>query len=272
MKRSLVFVLFIVLLTTALPAFAQEAAPTPIPPICTEFVGQPDDIRTSYYMGEGLGFYAAGEYSRAINSFTCILFEIDDAHVPAYMGRALVLTQRADYERALEDYSRAIQLQPSNIAAHNNRGIVYALRAEYEESLTDFNEALSLDSGFVIALNNRAVIQALQGQYDDAIADLESAIDLTGIDDVIADFRNPDRPQNAPAPIYAQTDAQPYALLGIIYSAFALQQYQDYLLLTGSNADFRVQSAAGALESRFTFDLRLDDGIWLLTADFEPEG
>lgn len=272
MKRTVLVLSFIMLLTVAFPIVAQDAAPTPIPPICTQFIGQPDDIRTSYYMGEGLGFYAAGQSARAVNSFTCITFEIDDGHVPAYMGRALVLTERADYERALEDYSRAIQLLPGYAAALNNRGIVYALRGEYDEALADFNAVLADDSSFVVALNNRAVIRAVQGNYDQAIADLQAAIAQTGIDDVIADIRNPDRPEGAPIPPYAQTDAQPYALLGIVYSAYALDSYQDYLLLTGSNADFRVQSAAGALESRFTFDLRLDDGTWLLTADFAPEG
>lgn len=260
------------LLAAATPTWAQEATPTPIPPICTQFVGEPDDLRTSYYMGEGLGFYASGEYTRAVNSFTCILFEIDGNHVPAYMGRALVLTQRNDYDRALEDYSQAVRLEPNNVAALNNRGIVYTLRGEYEEAIADFNQALNLDDSFLTALNNRAVVYAIQGNYEDAIADLENAISQSGIDDVIADLRDPERPDNAPAPAYALENARPYALLGIIYSAFALSNYQDYLLLTGSTADLRVQSAAGALESRFTFDLRLDDGTWLLVADFAPEG
>lgn len=274
MKRLFILIAAaLTLMALAAPTLAQEATPTPIPPICENYVGQPDDTRTSYYMGEGLGFYASGEFSRAINSFTCVIYEIDDSYAPAYMARALVLTQRSSYERALEDYSRAIALDSSNFAAYNNRGIVYTLQREYTEALADFNAALNIDGNSVVGLNNRAVVYALQGQYDDAIADLEQAINVTGIDAVITELRDPLRDSDAP-PIrdYDLVEAQPYALLGIIYSAFALDRYQDYLLLTGSNGDFRIQGAAGALESRFTFDLRLDDGSWLLVADFAPEG
>ncbi len=276
MKRPFIVIVLIVasltLLTTAAPTLAQDPTPTPIPPICLNYVGQPDDIRTSYYMGEGLGYYASGEFSRAINSFTCVIFEIDSNYAPAYMARALVLTQRSDYERALEDYTIAIGLGGS-LAAYNNRGIVYTLQREYEEALADFDQALSRDPQSVVALNNRAVVYALQGEFELSIADLEQAIETTGIDAVLADLQDPEREQGAP-PIrdYDLIEAQPYALLGIIYSAFALDNYQAYLRLTGSNGDFRIQSAAGALESRFTFDLRLDDGTWLLVADFAPEG
>ncbi len=271
-NRLFVVVMVALLLTTAAPIFAQEATPTPIPPICTEFIGQPDSERISYYMGEGAGFFAAGELSRAINSFTCITYEIDDAHVPAYLGRAAVLTQRGDFDRAIEDYSRAIQLEPSSLVAYNNRGIVYASIGEYEEALQDFDQALNIDSNSLIALNNRAILYTLLGRYTDAISDLESYINESGIDAVLAELTDPERDEDAPAPQYEPEDARPYALLGIIYSAYSLDNYESYLLLSGPRADFRVQSAAGALESRFTFDLRLDDGSWFLIADFAPEG
>ena len=50
----------------------------------------------------------------------------------------------------------------------------------------------------------------------------------------------------------------------------ALQNYEDYITLTRSGADSRITSAAGMLESQFTFELRLDDGSWLLQANYDP--
>lgn len=265
-------ILLVVVIFGVVPAFAQNATPTEVPPICTEFIGQPDNVRTSYYMGEGQGFFAAGQFSRAINSYTCITYEIDSNYVPAYMGRAAVWAQRRDFPRALEDYNRALQLQPNLLAAHNNRGVVYTSTGEYALALTDFNNALDLDGDSLIALNNRAIVYALQRNYEASIEDLETAVAVAGTDSIIAQLRDPDRATDLPPVDYSQSAAQPYALLGIIYSAYALENYQNYLLLTGSSGDFRVQGAAGALESRFTFDLRLDDGTWLLLADFSPEG
>ena len=122
----------------------------------------------------------------------------------------------------------------------------------------------------MLGYTNRAVVYALEGEYELAITDLEQAIELSDLEAVIADVTDPERPADQPWPEYDRDSAQAYALLGIIYSAQALDNYHKYLLLTGSEGDFRIQSAAGSLESRFTFELRLDDGTWLLAADFVP--
>jgi hypothetical protein len=52
----------------------------------------------------------------------------------------------------------------------------------------------------------------------------------------------------------------------------ARDNYTAYLTLMRGSADSRIESASGALESRFTFELRLDDGTWLYAASFSPAG
>jgi tetratricopeptide (TPR) repeat protein len=267
-KRLFILIMMIFL---ALPVLAQEAEEEP-QLVCDDFVGSADDVRVGYYMGEGSGFVATGQYLSAIDSYGCIIQQIDASYVGAYIGRAVAYTGMRDFERAMADYDSAIERDGSFVAAYNNRGVVHAALLDYEAALADFNEVLSLDSNYVMAYNNRAVVNAINGDFDAAIADLEQAIEISGVDVALADLQDPDRPADAPFPEFNRDYAQSYALLGIIYSAQALEQYQNYLTLRGSGADQRVQSAAGALQSRFTFDLRLDDGTWLLTADFTSTG
>ena len=269
MKKRVIISLLVIMLVLVMigPAFAQEDEEELD---CPAFADSSTDIRVSYYVGEGMGYSASGQISRAIYSFSCIVQEIDPTYVPGYMARAMLYTQRHDYEAAIEDFTRAIELQPSLLAAYNNRGIVYSAQQEYDLAMADFDHVLSADSGYVITYNNRAVIYAILGDYDQAITDLEQAITISGIDGVYATLIDPDRPNDAEPPEYNPDHAQPYALLGIIYSAQALDKYEAYLRLKGSQSDSRIQSAAGALESRFTFELRLDDGTWLFTADFSP--
>lgn len=242
------------------------------PLICDAFNGASVDVRTGYYMGEGMGYFESGELTKALDSFSCVTDQINPGYVPGFMARAAVQTARREYDKAIADYTTAASLNASYTAAYNNRGIAHAANGEYDEALGDFDRAIELDSSFVLAYTNRAVIRAVRGDYEAAVSDLQQAISLSGIDDVIADLTNPDRPADAPRPGYDRDHAQAYALLGIIYSSWALDNYNNYLLLTGSQGDARIQSAAGALESRFTFDLRLDDGTWLLLADFSPAG
>ncbi len=268
--RKTRILLLLALLLTLVPAtfaLAQEGEQEEEQLNCPAYAGDATEVRVSYYMGEGAAFMNSGQYSSAIYSYSCIIQQIDDTHVPAYLNRAVAHTARRTYELALEDYSTAIQLDSSNIPAFNNRGIVYAAILEYEEALADFNRVLELDGGYVLGYINRGVIYAAQGEYALAIADFEEAISLSGVDSAVADLTNPDRPEDAPRPDYELDHARAYALLGIVYSQISLENYENYLLLTGAQADPRIQSAAGSLESRFTFELRFDDGTWLLAAD-----
>jgi tetratricopeptide (TPR) repeat protein len=199
-----------------------------------------------------------------------VVDQIDPSYIPGWLSRAIVFAEQRNYDLAIEDYTSAIELDSGLLPAFNNRGIVYTAQARYDEALADFNRVLELDGSSILGLTNRAVVYALQGEFELAIADLELAIAESDIESVITELNDPNRASDAPRPEYDPDDAQAYALLGIIYSGRALDNYRNYLLLTGSSGDFRIQSAAGALESRFTFELRLDDGTWLLAADFAP--
>ena len=239
---------------------------------CPVFAGASVETRTGYYMGEGMGFLESGNLARALASFSCVTDEINPQYVPGYMARAAVYSAYRSYNEAIADYTTATRLDASYSPAYNNRGIIHAARQDYDLALADFNRAIDLNGGFALAYTNRAIIQAIQGDYETAVGDLEQAISLSGIAAIVADLSDPDRQPNDPRPAYNPDHAQAYALLGMIHSAWALDNYRAYLLLTGSQGDARIQSAAGALESRFTFDLRLDDGSWLLMADFSPAG
>jgi tetratricopeptide (TPR) repeat protein len=262
-----VIVTFGIALTVPMrPLTAQDVQPTPtlIPIVCDAFTGESDEVRTSYYMGEAQGFVQSRDLAAAIISYRCITEQIDPAYSNAYMGRGLVYALRREYQRAIDDYTSAIGLDDSNWQAYNNRGIAYVGLTDYEAAMDDFMAADERAGDGRVPLNNRAMIHIINGEYEEAIALLEQALTESNIGDAVADLRDPERPADAPRPDYDPADAQSYALLGIVYSAYALDNYNDYLLLTGSQADARVQSAAGALESRFTFELRVQDGSFLL--------
>lgn len=268
-KRTILlsFVIAIVLVSISAPTLAQQNPELE----CLAFPDSSRDVRVGYYMGEGAAFFASSQLIRAIDSYSCVIEQIDESYVAAYMSRGAVYSQRRDYDLAIRDFTSAIQRDSALPAAYNNRAIVYAAQQMYDEAVADFTKAIDLDTNNPATYSNRGVIYALQGQFEAAIADFDESINISGIDAIVTRLSDPDRPADAPRPEYELSAAQPYALLGIVYSAWALDNYRSYLLLTGSRGDRRIQSAAGALESRFTFDLRLDDGTWLLTANFIPE-
>lgn len=261
--RLIAILLMLSMLTLGLTLNAQDEQIS-----CTSFPDSPTAERVTYYMGEGAGFLAGRQYSQAVRSYTCAI-QLDGSFIGAYNQRAVAYTMQQDYEQAIEDYDAVLEMDSSSRAALNNRGIAYAALRDYDTALSDFDTAIELDDSYVNAYLNRGVIRAINSEFEGAIEDVQQAIDISGIEDIVTTLKDPNREST---PQYDRDNAQMYAILGIIYSGFALENYNDYLLLRGGNADQRIQSAAGSLQSRFEFDLRLDDGTWLLMADFNVAG
>lgn len=258
--------LILVLMLGLLPSVVRAQTPAD-QLVCDDFTTSPKEQRVSYYLGEGAGFYAAGQYDRALDSYSCVILQIDPQNTGAYVRRALTFTSRHDYDRAIEDYTKAISLNNALPGAYNNRGIAQAALQKYDEAQADFDAALKLDANYVLAYSNRAVIAAIKGNYDGAITDLQKAVDLSGIDKVIDARRKGD-----PSVKFDPNHARIYTLIGIIRSRQALDAYNNTIFLLGTATDQRIQSAAGSIESRANFDLRLDDGTWLLSANFDAAG
>lgn len=251
------------------PTLAQPTEEEELPE-CPIFENESTDMRISYYVGEGLGYQRSGNLGQATDSFDCVVLVIDPDYVPGYMLRGAVLAQQRLLEEAVDDYTRAIQLDSSLIEAYNNRGVLYMSLGEYDKAEADFAQTLEINPDFIEGYNNQAILSALNEDVDGAITLLETAISRTNIANILADLKDPDRPDDAEFPEFDRINARPYALLGIMNSLKAMQSYEDYITLTRSGADNRIASAAGMLESQFTFELRLDDGSWLLRATYDP--
>lgn len=265
------------MLLAALPAAAQDATTTPTPeplPNCPAFEGQAQGARTGYYMGEGIAYLSANQLDQARFSFTCIIRVIDPGYAQAYLGRAVVYERLRDYERALNDYNDALQINPNSITARNNRGIVLTIIGDYATAGADFDRALSVNANYLPALNNRSIIHALTGDFDAAINLIDDGIRRSGAAAALAEARDPERRSDAPPVVVDSTGMQLYALRGILESARTLESFRSYIdLANASNtfADQRIFEAAGSMESRLTFDLRLDDGTWMIRSDFTSE-
>ena len=261
----------------ALPVLAQDATPTVTPeplPNCPAFSDQPGNVRTGYYMGEGIANLEANRLDEAQLSFTCIIRVIDPNYVQAYLGRAVVYEDMRKFDLALNDYNSALQHNPNSIVARNNRGIVLTITGDYDTAGADFDRVLQANPNYLPAINNRSIIYALKGDYDSAVALIDKGITASGVDALLAQAQDPKRASDA-KPLDVDPNAmQLYALKGILESSHALDSFHAYADLAAASTNFaddRITSAAGGLESRLTFDLRLDDGTWMIRSDFRSE-
>jgi tetratricopeptide (TPR) repeat protein/CHAT domain-containing protein len=108
-----------------------------------------------------------------------------NARGDAYYYQADALSRAEDaagselaYDKAIADYSRAIQIDPENVLYLENRGISYRLSKRYGAALRDFNKAVGMDAGRVSLFNSRGHVFYELGEYANAAEDYGSAIKL----------------------------------------------------------------------------------------------
>lgn len=138
--------------------------------------GNFNDVRVSSTMGR-TSANQARNYDLAIEDFTKAI-ELDPYNASAYRERGRVYAQKGDYNSSISDYDRAIQINPNFSAAYNNRGNSHSFKRDYEKAIADFDRAIEINPNFADAYYNRALVHIENRSNDLAIADLEEVLRL----------------------------------------------------------------------------------------------
>jgi class 3 adenylate cyclase len=99
----------------------------------------------------------------------------DLASIYVELGRAKRRRERVD--EAIEAYSEAILLEPS-ARAYNNRGIAYFDKGQWQKAIDNYTEAIRLDPQYGEAFNNRAWTKVKAGRAAVALNDANKAVRL----------------------------------------------------------------------------------------------
>ena len=86
--------------------------------------------------------------------------------------------ERADLKAAMDAYTKAIELNPTDAIAYNNRGYVKKNLGRPEEAIQDYDRAIELNPTLASAYSNRGYAKNDLGQHEAALADLNQAIKL----------------------------------------------------------------------------------------------
>jgi len=78
-------------------------------------------------------------------------------------------------EFAVHSYTKAIHLNASNAGAFNSRGVSYYNSLRLEAAIEDYTKALALDPNYGLAMKNRALARLYLGEADGARKDAEAA-------------------------------------------------------------------------------------------------
>ena len=104
---------------------------------------QTESMEAEFYYNRGIAYGKKGQYDRAISDFTKAI-EIDPRYAEAYNNRGIAYGKKGQYDRAISDYTKALKINPMFAGAYYNRGVAYYYKKEYDKSLEDVEKAQNL--------------------------------------------------------------------------------------------------------------------------------
>jgi uncharacterized caspase-like protein len=129
------------------------------------------------YYNSGLAYYNKKDYDKAIAEYTQAI-QLDSNYARAYQGRGDAYDEKGDYDRAIADLTQAIRLDPNFANAYIIRGVVYSHKGDIDRAIADYDQAIRLDPNSVYAYNGRGSAYYKKGDYDRAIVESNQAIRL----------------------------------------------------------------------------------------------
>lgn len=129
------------------------------------------------YFNRGNTYHDKGNFDRAIGEYTKAI-ELKLDYTEAYYNRGHVYHRKGDFDQAIANYSEAINLNPEYANAYNNRGVAYYNKGDYEKAIADLNRAIDLRPDDAKTYYGRGDAYGDLGEFDKAIEDYNTAIEL----------------------------------------------------------------------------------------------
>ncbi|MDD5584549.1 MAG: tetratricopeptide repeat protein, partial [Candidatus Omnitrophica bacterium] len=103
----------------------------------------------------------AGVYSKK-NNFKQAMADANkaielDPTDDAYLSRGLVHSNSKDFDRAIADYSHALQINPYSVQTYLIRGLAYVEKGDNDRAIADYAKVLEIDPGSLQAYVFRAI-------------------------------------------------------------------------------------------------------------------
>ncbi|MEH1767310.1 tetratricopeptide repeat protein [Nostoc sp.] len=125
----------------------------------------------------GETYFFMERYPEALQDFDRAI-ELDPKYDWVIANRAFTYRLMERYTEALQDFDRAIELDPKSAGAIAGRGQTYKSMERYTQALQDFDRAIELDPKLDWAIAGRGQIYKSMERYLEALQDFDRAIEL----------------------------------------------------------------------------------------------
>ena len=137
--------------------------------------------RAVIYSNRSVGYYSKGDYDRAIQDATEGI-RLNPNEPSLYYTNGLAYKKKGDFDHSIQNFDEAIRLNGKFERAYYDRGNAYIDKEKYDRAIQDFNEAVHLNPNNANNYNNRGVAYMRNGDYSRAVQDYNQAIHLNSND------------------------------------------------------------------------------------------
>jgi tetratricopeptide (TPR) repeat protein len=129
------------------------------------------------FYNSGLAWYDKKDYDKAITDYTKAI-EIDSKYADAYYYRGAAWHDKGNLDKAITDYTKAIAINPKDTDAYYYRGRAWYGKGDLDKAIADYTKTIELKPKYTDAYYYRGLAWELKGNHDKAIADFTTAIQL----------------------------------------------------------------------------------------------
>jgi tetratricopeptide (TPR) repeat protein len=158
-------------------AFEVLGAESRGPAFSTLSQGSKSSYSSRAYYNRGNDYARIGNTDKAIADYTTAI-QLNPKYVSAYVNRSVQYSNKREYKLAIRDATTAIQLNPKSANAYHNRGACYADIGEFDKAIADYSEAIRFNPRSASIFANRARAYQNLEKLHKAIADYGRLIQI----------------------------------------------------------------------------------------------
>jgi tetratricopeptide (TPR) repeat protein len=125
---------------------------------------------------EGTSFGRRGQYEKAVQAYSKAI-ELNPKYTKAYTFRGLTYLELGNFTDAIKDLDKVIALDPTAYS-YRTRADVYARNGYLDKAIMDYDKVLELNTRSASGYRNRAIAYGEKRDYKKAIRDITRAIQL----------------------------------------------------------------------------------------------
>jgi Tfp pilus assembly protein PilF len=133
------------------------------------------------YTNLGSAYQKMGQLDRAMENYEKAI-ALDPNDYLAYTNRGVIFDKIGEFDRALESYNKAVLSNPEDYKPYFNRGLLYDKMGRTTDAIDDFEMAkrLNMKDPRIVAWahNNLGILYCKIGMYDQSIADFNIAVSI----------------------------------------------------------------------------------------------